>query len=293
MGVRPTASQTSCYERRLVVDSQPTTIIAPSRGWTSFGVGEVWRYRELLYFFVWRDIKVRYKQTLLGVTWAVLQPLFTMAVFTIFLGRLAGIPSDGVPYPLFAYSGLVPWIYFANSVTTSSDSLVNGAILITRVFFPRVLLPLASVVAGLVDFGMAFLVLIVMIVLYQLPFSSAVLLTPVFVLLAVVTAVGVGLWLAALNVRYRDIRYTVPFLVQIWLFATPVVYPASLVPDKWRALYGLNPMVGVVEGFRWCLLHVGDPPSDAILVSVTVAVLLLVSGGVYFRRAERTFADVV
>jgi len=268
-----------------------TIVIQPSRGWVPLRLRELWAYRELLYFFVWRDIKVRYKQTALGAAWAVIQPFFTMVVFSIFFGRLAKLPSDGVPYPVFTYCALVPWTYFATSLTMSSNSLVDHARLITKVYFPRLLVPAASVLAGLVDLAIAAAVLVGMILYYGIVPGPAVVALPAFVLLAAATALGVGLWLSALNVQYRDVRYTVPFLVQFWLFLTPVAYSSSLVPPRWRPLYGLNPMTGVVEGFRWALLGT-EPPKAMLLVSVGSVVLLVIGGLFYFRRMERRFADL-
>jgi lipopolysaccharide transport system permease protein len=272
---------------------EATVIIRPSSGRVVARLGEVWRYRELLYFFVWRDVKVRYKQTVLGAAWAILQPFFTMVVFSIFFGRLANIPSDGIPYPVFSYTALLPWTYFANSLAACSDSLVGAQNLITRAYFPRLLLPLSSVVGGLVDLGIAFVVLVGMIVAYGIAMTWAVVLLPAFVLLALGTALGVGMLLAALNVKYRDVRYVLPFLTQLWLFATPVAYPISIVPEQWRWLYGMNPMVGVVEGFRWALTGTSSPSVVAIATSVAVVVVSLLAGSIYFSRAERTFADVV
>lgn len=269
------------------------TVIRPSVGWAPLQLRDLWTYRELLYFFVWRDLKVRYKQTALGAAWAVIQPFFTMVVFSIFFGRLAKIPSDGLPYPVFAYSALVPWTYFATALAQSSNSLVEHSRLITKVYFPRVLVPAAAIVAGLVDLAIAFTVLLAMLVYYHITPTSAVLTLPLFVLLAAATALGTGLWLSALNVRYRDVRYTIPFLVQFWLFATPVAYPSSLLPERWRLLYGLNPMAGVVDGFRWALLGKAEPPGALLAVSVATAVLLVIGGLFYFRRMERAFADVV
>jgi lipopolysaccharide transport system permease protein len=266
-------------------------VIQPSRGWVPLRLGELWAYRELLYFFVWRDIKVRYKQTALGAAWAIIQPFFTMVVFSVFFGRLAKLPSDGVPYPVFTYCALVPWTYFATALTMSSNSLVDHARLITKVYFPRLLVPAASVLAGLVDLAIAAIVLVAMILYYGIAPGPAVLLLPGFVLLAAATALGVGLWLSALNVEYRDVRYTVPFLVQFWLFLTPVAYSSSLVPPQWRALYGLNPMTGVVEGFRWALLG-KEPPGALLLVSIASVAVLLFGGLFYFRRMERRFADI-
>jgi lipopolysaccharide transport system permease protein len=269
------------------------TVIHPPGGWVPLQFRELWEYRELLFFFVWRDIKVRYKQTALGAAWAVIQPFFTMVVFSIFFGRLAKVPSEGLPYPAFAYTALVPWTYFATALTQSSNSLVEHSRLITKVYFPRVLVPTAAIVAGLVDLAIAFVVLLAILIYYGIAPTVAVLALPCFVLLAAATALGVGLWLSALNVRYRDVRYTIPFLIQFWLFATPVAYPSSLVPERWRPLYGLNPMAGVVDGFRWALLGKPSAPGPLLAVSVLTVVVLLVGGLFYFRRMERTFADVV
>ncbi len=269
-----------------------TIVIQPSSGWVAPRLREMWEYRELLYFLVWRDIKVRYKQTALGAAWAVIQPFFTMVVFSVFFGRLAKLPSDGVPYPVFTYCALVPWTYFATALTMSSNSLVDQARLITKVYFPRLLVPAASVVAGLVDLGIAAIVLVAMILYYGIAPTAAVVFLPAFVLLAAATALAVGLWLSALNVQYRDVRYTIPFLVQFWLFITPVAYSSSLVPERWRALYGLNPMTGVVEGFRWALLGRAEPPGAMLLVSALSVAVLLFGGLFYFRRMERRFADV-
>ncbi len=275
--------------------------LRPSRGWTAVNLLDVWRYRELVYFLIWRDIKVRYKQTALGAAWAIIQPFFTMVVFTIFFGRLAGVPSDGVPYPIFSFTGLLPWGLFSKALTDAGRSMIANRSMITKVYFPRLVIPLASVLSGLVDFGIGFLVLIGMILYYnympgsetQITPTLAILTLPVFVLLALVTALGVGLWLSALNVIYRDINYILPFLTQFWLFVTPIAYPSSIVPEQWRWLYAMNPMTGVVEGFRWALLGVDTAPGPMLAVSSTIAILLLVSGLFYFRRMERTFADMV
>ncbi|HEX7185056.1 MAG TPA: ABC transporter permease [Thermoanaerobaculia bacterium] len=271
----------------------PVTVIRPSRGWASLGVRELWRYRELLGFFVWRDVKVRYKQTALGVAWAVLQPVFTMLVFSLFFGHLAGMPSDGVPYPVFSFAALVPWTFFANGVSQAANSLVGNQSLLQKVWFPRLTIPASAVLAGLVDFALAFLVLLVMMPAWGLPVPPRAALALPLLLLALVASLGAGLWLSALNVQYRDVRHAVPFLLQLWLFATPIAYPASLVPEPWRALYGINPMVGVVEGFRWALLGTGAAPGPAIAVSTLAALALLAGGALYFRRVERIFADVV
>jgi lipopolysaccharide transport system permease protein len=273
--------------------AERVTIILPSTGWVPLRLRELWEYRELLYFLTWRDIKVRYKQTALGAAWAVIQPFFTMVVFSIFFGRLARVPSDGAPYPVFASTALVPWTYFATALTQSANSLVDHARLITKVYFPRLLVPGAAVVAGLVDFAIAFLVLLGMLLYYGVPLTARILTIPLFLLLAAATALGVGLWLSALNVRYRDVRYTIPFLVQFWLFASPVAYPASLVPRQWRLLFGLNPMTGVVEGFRWALLGRADAPDRIVVVSALTVIAVLVGGVFYFRRVEKDFADVV
>lgn len=268
-------------------------IIRPSRGWVPLKLADLWEYRELLYFLIWRDVKVRYKQTVLGAAWAIIQPFFTMVVFSVVFGRLAKIPSDGLPYPVFAYCALLPWQLFAHALTESGNSLVASQNLITKVYFPRLVIPLAAVLAGLVDFAIAFLVLLAMMAYYGIAPTAAVATLPLFLLLALTTALGVGLWLSALNVQYRDVRYTIPFLTQFWLFATPVAYPASLVPEPWRAVLGLNPMAGVVEGFRWALLGTAHAPGSMLTVSVVVVLALLVGGLYYFRRMEKTFADVV
>ena len=271
----------------------PVLILKPSSGFLRLKLRDLWEYRELLYFLVWRDVKVRYKQTALGAAWAVLQPVLTMLVFSVFFGRLAKVPSDGIPYPVFAFAALLPWQLFAYALNESSNSLVTNQNLITKVYFPRLVIPISGVVAGLVDFGIAFIVLLALMTYYGIVPTAAIALLPLFVLLAVVTALAVGLWLSALNVKYRDVRYTIPFLTQFWLFATPVAYPSSLVPEKWRALYGLNPMAGVVEGFRWVLLGKASGPGPLLWVSVAAVVLLLIGGLAYFRRMEKTFADIV
>jgi lipopolysaccharide transport system permease protein len=267
--------------------------IKRSKGLVSPRLGELWQYRELLYFLIWRDVKVRYKQTALGIAWAVLQPLLTMAVFSLFFGRLARVPSDGVPYPLFAYCALVPWGFFANGLNMGSNSLVESANLIRKVYLPRLALPVATVLSGGVDFAVSFLLLLGMMWFYGVAPQATVMYLPLFLLLALVTSLGVSLWLSALNVQYRDVRYTIPFLIQIWMFATPIAYPSSLVPGKWRVLYGLNPMVGVIEGFRWALLGTATRPGAIVLVSCAASLLILVTGMMYFRHAEKTFADVV
>ena len=275
------------------MSAAPTLHIAPSKGWVSLKLKELWEYRELLYFLTWRDLKVRYKQTALGAAWAIIQPFFTMVVFSLFFGRLAKVPSDGVPYPIFSFTALVPWTFFANGLTQSSNSLVGSANLITKVYFPRLAIPISSVLSGIVDFVLAFAVLLAMMLYYGIIPTVNVLWLPLFLLLALIASLGVGLWLSALNVEYRDVRYVVPFITQFWLFITPIAYPSSLLPEPWRTLYGLNPMVGVVEGFRWALLGTKTAPGPLIAVSSTAALVILVTGAFYFRRMEKTFADIV
>ncbi len=271
----------------------PVTILRPSKGWPALNLHELLEYHELLYFFIWRQLKVRYKQTILGAAWAIIQPLLAMIIFSVFFGRLARMPSDGFPYPIFVYAALVPWTYFANAVSLASNSLVDHERMLTKVYFPRLMLPMAAVLAGLLDLAIGFLVLLCLAAHYRIAPSLSLCAVPLFTLLAASIAIGMGLWLSALNVQYRDVRYITPFLVQVWLFATPVAYPSSLVPQQWRPLYGLNPMAGVVEGFRWALLGKGQPPGVLLLVSLFTVVVILTSGLYYFRRAEKTFADVV
>ncbi|MBV9866488.1 MAG: ABC transporter permease [Abitibacteriaceae bacterium] len=273
---------------------QPHTMrIQPSKGWVSLKLDELWEYRELLYFLTWRDIKVRYKQTALGAAWAIIQPFFTMVVFSLFFGRLAKVPSDGVPYPIFSYAALVPWTFFANGLGNSANSLVGSANLITKVYFPRLTIPIATVLSGVIDFALAFVVLIGMMLYYGMVPTINIVWLPFFLLLALVTSLGVGLWLSALNVEFRDVRYVVPFITQLWMFATPVAYSSHLLSEPWRTFYGLNPMVGVVEGFRWALLGTSNRPGLMIAVSSLAAILILLSGAYYFRRMEKTFADIV
>jgi lipopolysaccharide transport system permease protein len=269
------------------------TVIVPPAGWSSLGLRELWDYRELLYFLTWRDIKVRYKQTALGASWAIIQPLLTMVVFSLFFGRLAKVPSDGVPYPLFSFAALVPWTFFANGLTQSANSVVASQQLVTKIYFPRLAIPIATVLSGVIDFMIAFVVLVGMMVYYGVPLSTRALWIVPLLLLAFVASLGVGLWLAALNVQYRDVRYAVPFLTQVWLFATPIAYPSSLLGEPWRTVYGLNPMVGVVEGYRWALLGAGVAPGRTVIVSCAAALAVLVGGVLYFRRMEQTFADVI
>jgi lipopolysaccharide transport system permease protein len=273
-----------------------TTVIhiQPSSRWVPLRLGELWNYRELAYFFVWRDIKVRYKQTLLGAAWAVIQPFCTMVVFSLFFGKLAEVPSDGVPYPIFAFAALVPWTFFTSGLTQASTSMVENANLIRKVYFPRLIVPLASVLSPAVDFVIAFGVLIAMMLFYGVVPTVNIVWLPFLLLLALVTSLGVALWLTALNVMYRDVRYTIPFITQFWLFSTPVAYSSSLIEnDLLRTLYGVNPMVGVVEGFRWALLGTETAPGPIIVVSTAVAVMILIGGAYFFRSMERSFADIV
>ena len=274
-------------------DKDRKSIIKPSHGWAALNLRELLLYRELIFFMTWRDLKVRYKQTLLGASWAILQPFLTMVVFSIFFGNLAKVPSDGVPYPIFSYTALIPWTLFSKALQDASKSLVANSHMITKVYFPRMILPLSSVMAGVVDFLIAFVVLLGMMVFFNIFPTINILALPLFLLLALVTAVGVGLWLSALNVLFRDINYVLPFLTQFWMFLTPVAYPSSMVPSEWQVIYALNPMTGVVEGFRWALLGTGPPPGIMTLVSSITAVILLISGMFYFRRMERLFADMV
>lgn len=271
----------------------PVMRIKPSLGWVSLRLAELWQYRELLYFLVWRDIKVRYKQTALGAAWAIIQPFLTMVVFSLFFGKLGKMASDGIPYPIFAFAALVPWTFFANGLGQASQSLVSSSNLIKKIYFPRLAVPIATVLSGIVDFALSFVVLLVMMVYYHITPTRNVVWLPLFLLLTLIASLGISLWLAALNVEFRDVRYVVPFIVQFWLFATPIAYSSRLLPEPWRTLYGLNPMVGVVEGFRWALLGTNTRPGPMIALSSLVAVLSLVGGAYYFRRMERTFADVV
>ena len=275
------------------VEEESVTVIRPSRGWVALRLKDLWEYRELIYFLTWRDLKVRYKQTIMGTAWAIIQPFMTMVVFTIFFGRLAKIPSDGIPYPIFAYAALVPWTFFANGLTQCSNSLVGDANLITKVYFPRLAIPLSAILSGIVDFGVAFLVLIGMMLFYGIIPTANIIWLPFLLLLALTTSLGVGLWFSTLNVEFRDVRYTIPFFIQFWMFATPIAYPSSLLSEPWRTVYGINRMVGVIEGFRWALLGANTFPGPILFVSSFVSFVLLVSGVFYFRRMEKTFADVV
>lgn len=276
-----------------VAGNLPRTRRQPQKGWAWPKFRELWEYRELLFFFAWRDIKVRYRQTVMGALWAIIQPFFTMVIFSLFFGRLANIPSDGMPYPVFSFTALVPWTFFANALAQASNSLVVNANMVKKIYFPRLALPIATVLAGVIDFALAFVVLLGIMFFYGLVPTVNIVWLPFFVLLALVTSIGVSLWLAAMNVQFRDVRYTIPFLTQAWLFVTPIAYPSSLLPEPWRTVYGLNPMAGVVEGFRWALLGTNTAPGKIIIVSALVAVTLFISGAFYFRRMEQRFADVL
>ena len=295
-------SQISLPSRTTGSDANEVVLyLRPSRGWSALNLRELWRYRELIYFLIWRDVKVRYKQTALGASWAIIQPFVTMVVFTIFFGRLAKVPHEDIPYPLFSYTALLPWGLFSKALTDTGRSLVAHRAMITKVYFPRLAIPLASVLSGLVDFAIAFTVLIGIILYYnyapnqtyQVYLSPAILTLPFFIILTLVTALGVGLWLSALNVLYRDVNYVLVFLTQLWFFMTPITYSMEIIPDKAQLLYAINPMVGVVEGFRWALLGTGSPPGPLLAVSTTISILILITGLYYFRRMERTFADMV
>ena len=275
------------------VGSIPIIQVRPSKGWSGINLGELWRYRELIYFLIWRDIKVRYKQTILGAAWAIIQPFFTMVVFSIFFGELAKIPSDDIPYPIFSYTALLPWQLFEGGIRKAGKSLVTGRNLITKVYFPRLAVPISSVISGLVDFALAFVVLLGMMWFYGYSPTSAIWFTPLLLVLALITAMGTGLWLSALNVEYRDVGYLIPFILRVWFFLTPITYSASIVPEAYQTLYALNPMTGVVQGFRWAMLGEGSSPSIILLASIVASLVLLISGALYFRRMERTFADVV
>ena len=271
----------------------PHVRIEPAKGIVPVRLAELWEFRELLYFLIWRDIKVRYKQTVLGVAWAVIQPLMTMVVFSIFFGKLGKMPSDGVPYPIFSFAALVPWALFSNGLTQATNSLVASSNLIKKVYFPRLIIPIASVLAGVVDFVIAFAILLVMMAFYGITPTINTLWLPVFLLMTLTASLAVSLWLSALNVEFRDVKYIIPFLAQIWLFATPIAYSSTLLSEPWRTVYGLNPMVGVVEGFRWALLGTATRPGWMAVVSLAVSIFLLITGAFYFRKMEKNFADLI
>ena len=292
-GLADTPPAPAATDRQSDSDADVLCVIVPSRGWPRLPLSELWASRELIGFLVWRDIKLRYKQTLLGAAWAIIQPVLTMVVFSLFFGRLAGVPSDGVPYPLFSFAALVPWTLFSFGLTQATQSVVGSQHLITKVYFPRLAIPLAAVLSGVVDFVIALGVLLAMMAAYGIAPTSHVIWLPFFTALALVAALGAGLWLSALNVEYRDVRYAVPFLTQLWLFATPIAYPGSLLSEPWRTLYGINPMAGAVEGFRWALLGTAPVPAGMTAISVVATIVMLAGGVLYFQRMERTFADVV
>lgn len=272
---------------------KPSVIIRPAKGLFQLDLTAVWTYRELLYFMVWRDIKIRYKQTVLGAGWAIFQPLITMLIFTIIFGKLARIPSDGIPYPVFAFTALLPWTYFSQALTQGANSVITNANLITKIYFPRLLIPLAATIVPGVDFFFSFIMMLFLMIWFHITPTWNILALPFFLIVAFITAMAVSLWLSALNVRYRDVKYTIPFMVQIWMYASPVVYPVNLIPEKWRLVYGLNPMAGVIEGFRWALLGKQSPDFTVITVSLLVVFVMMTGGIIYFRRSESTFADVI
>lgn len=278
---------------RTVIPTPSHLVIEPKSNWLSLGLRDLWQYRDLLFFLAWRDIKIRYKQTLLGAAWAILQPLLTMVVFSFIFGQLAQLPSEGIPYPVFTFTALLPWQLFAFALSQSSNSLVGSQHLVSKVYFPRLIIPISSVAPGLVDFVISFAVLVGLMIFYGIPLTMRLFALPLLLIFALLTALAVGLWLSALNVEYRDVRYIVPFLTQVWMYATPIAYSSTLIPERWRFLYGLNPMTGVVEGFRWVLLGKAQDPGLMFWISVLIVLILLVSGLFYFRRMEDTFADVI
>ncbi len=288
MKIMKNIAKHECFEKNI----GSIIYIKPTDGWIPVDLGELYSYRELLYNFILRDLKVRYKQTILGASWAIIQPLFMMIIFTLFFGKFAKIPSEGIPYPLFSYAALLPWTLFAEGITRSTNSMIQNSGIMTKVYFPRMILPLSGIISPLVDFAVAFGVLVVLMIYYGFAPTMNILWLPAFILLALMTSLGIGLWLSALNVQYRDFQYVIPFLIQIWLFASPVVYPASLLPESYQLIYGLNPMAGVIEGFRWALLGM-NPPSSMILISTLIVIILDISGAFYFKRTEKIFADVV
>jgi lipopolysaccharide transport system permease protein len=283
----------SASQSAAVASAPPVLRIRPPHGWWELNLGELWQFRELVYFFVWRDIKVRYKQTAIGAAWAVLQPALAMVVFALFFGKLAHLPTEGLPVMVFYYCGLLPWMYFSNGLTSATSAIVQNQNVITKVYFPRLALPISAVLSGLLDFAIGMVLLVPLFVYYHIRPETSLLLFPIFLILAVLTALGVGLWFSAMNAIYRDVRYVVPFLVQFWLFASPVAYASSIIPAKWRWLYGLNPLAGIIEGFRWSLTGRGIPPGPMILVSSAIVLFLLATGLIYFQKMETTVADVV
>lgn len=276
-----------------IISDKPSIVIVPHKGLFQLDLHAIWRYRELLYFLVWKDVLIRYKQTVIGVSWAILQPLITMVIFTVIFGKLVHVPSDGKPYPVFAFAALLPWNYFSQALSRSGTSLVGNTNLITKIYFPRLLIPLSSTISPVIDLFFSFLILLVLMPVYGIAPTWHLLFLPLFVVLALVSALAVGLWLTTLNVKYRDVGHVIPFLIQVWMYASPVVYPLSMVPEKWRLLYSLNPMVGVIEGFRWAIMGSGRPDFLAIAISSVVVLTLLAGGLVYFKNMEQTFADII
>lgn len=279
-----------------ITKHEPTTIyIKPSKGLAALNLRDLWLYRELVYFMIWREIKVRYKQTMLGAAWAIIQPVLTMIVFTFIFGRVAKLPTDGnIPYPIFSYTALLPWGLFSAALNQASRSLTSNQNMVSKIYFPRLVLPLASVLSGLVDFVIAFVILIGLLIYYRvMPSINALWALPLFLLLSIITALGVALWLSAINVKYRDVNYALPFMTQFWQFITPIAYSSTLIPAKWQIIYMLNPMAGVVNGFRWALLGIGNGPDAGLWISVGISLLVLVSGLYYFRNMEKTFADTI
>lgn len=276
----------------LTLPDKPLVVIEPSKGWIPVNLRDLWHYRDLLHILTMRDIKVRYKQTLLGAAWAIIQPLFTMLIFTLFFGRLAGMPSDGIPYPIFAYAGLLPWTFFSNAVTNSGNSLVGNSNLITKVYFPRMIIPMASVGSGLVDFAIAFVLLVVLMFYYGVVLTLSILMLPVLVILTSLLAIGIGMWMSALNVKYRDIRHALPFLIQLGMFISPIIYPTTIVPEKWRFLLAFNPLTGIIEGYRSAIF---GRPFDwfAIGISAAITFAILFYSAYMFKRMEKSFADII
>jgi lipopolysaccharide transport system permease protein len=275
------------------VENIETIVLRPSQGWTALNLRDLWVYRELLFFLTWRELKVRYQQTLLGASWAVIQPVMQMLIFSVVFGGIARMSSDGIPYPVFSYTALLPWGLFSKALTDAGRSMVMNRNMITKIYFPRLIIPMSSVFSGLVDFAIAFIILIGLMIYYHIYPTVAIWTLPLFIILAVISALGVGLWLSAMNVLYRDVGHVLPFLTQFWMFVTPVIYPASKIPEKWRLLYALNPMTGVVEGFRWALLGTSGAPGAMIAISSVISILILIGGLFYFKRMERTFADEI
>ena len=292
VAAQPLSEEKHASPEAHVLPDEPVVVIEPSKSWVPLNLRDLWAYRELFYFLTWRDVKVRYKQTALGATWAILQPLCTMIVFTIFFGRFAGVPSDGIPYPIFAFAGLLPWTFFSNAISNSGNSLVGSQNLITKVYFPRMIIPGAAVGAGLVDLAIAFGLLVAMMIYYQTAITANILMLPVLTVLLTLLAIGVGMWMSGLNVKYRDIRYALPFLIQLWMFASPIIYPPSMVPEQYRWLLALNPLTGIIDGYRSALFGRAFDWT-AIAFSTVITLTVLVYSAYTFRRMEKSFADIV